>query len=229
MCNPQLFTALPLPLSKKTRHTKLEQAEATARPSHPYLQVRVSCCLLQLCTDDFLCFLASRLLHHALAEHGELGQSRGQLVGGQGLPRSVLPAHGSLSQALQGLPLGQPHRQLLQGHQQRQDGLQARPARAHAQGTQELHLLGLPAGALLLRAAFGQGHAAAVEPVLAQLALQHEAAGCLAADTELDLLDSVHHGHLGQVGCPESVHGFNFLLFPLLEYSHLHSKGKNVS
>lgn len=197
--------------------------------SRPYLQVGVSRCLLQLRADDFLRFLASCLLHHPLAEHGELGQGRGELIGGQGLACSVLPAHGSLRQALQGLPLGQPHRQLLQGHQQRQDGLQPRPARALAQGAQELHLLGLPAAALLLRAALGQGHAAAVEPVLAQLALQHEPAGRLAADAELHLLDSVHHGHLGQVGCPESMHGFNLLLLPLLEHSHLPSKDKNMS
>lgn len=136
---------------------------------------------------------------------------------------AYLPAHSPLGQTLQRFPFWQAHRQLLQRHQQRQDGLQAWPPRALAQWTQELGVLAvaLPAGAcLLLCARLGQGHARPMEPVFAQLALQHEAAGRLAAQAELDLLDAVGHGHLGQVGGAQRVDGLHLLLLLGLEGRH---------
>lgn len=51
-----------------------------------------------------------------------------------------------------------------------------------------------------------------MEPVLTELALQHEAAGRLSTQAELHLLDAVGHGHLGQVGGPEGVDGLHFFL-----------------
>lgn len=57
-----------------------------------YLQVGVGSSLLQLRIDDFLRFLPSSLLHHALTQHGQLGQGRRQLLGGEGLTCSVLDA-----------------------------------------------------------------------------------------------------------------------------------------
>lgn len=59
-----------------------------------------------------------------------------------------------------------------------------------------------------------------MKPVLAQLTLQHEATGRLAAQAELYLLDAVGHGHLGQVGSTQRVDGLHLLLLLGLEGRH---------
>ena len=185
------------------------------------LQVWVGCSFLEFCTDDLFSFLPSCLLHHPLAQHGQLGQGRRQLVRGQGLPGPVLPAHSTFCQTLKGLPLGQPHRQLLKGHQEGQNRLQPRPSRPHAERTKEFYFLSLPAGPLLLGTRFRKRNTAVVKPVFAELTLEHKPARCLAANAKLDVLYAVHHAHLGKVRCPEGMHGFQLLLLPLFENCHL--------
>ena len=87
------------------------------------------------------CQHMAHLFLASLWQHRQCGQHGSQLWQRQHLPSSVLPAHSPLRQTLQRLPLRQPHWQLLQRHQQRQDGLQAGTAWAQARGAEELEVM----------------------------------------------------------------------------------------
>ena len=82
--------------------------------------------------------LLLRLPALLLPVDAEFLQGGAELWPGQDGAGPVLPGHGSLSETLQGLALGQPHRQLLERHQEAEDRLQPRPPAPQAGRAEKL-------------------------------------------------------------------------------------------